>query len=477
MAKKSATAAAPAQAAPVQTEQQAAPVQHVLPVNTPSPANLERVYEGLGVEPSIITIMAFPPDPVTGLYPSYPATDEKGRRIFNAYELLETNGSNRKYTEALAERYEQDMLSPNWDTELPIVIYVDWFGQMHNTQHCLNAVIMAEAERTKSPESAQYYADTFGITGPVAISAVMITGINPDSADYLDTGKGRNHQDVTFRKHLFDDVIVQKTTKNGMQSVPVKAAQTQTISGWVATAAKIVWLRIYHGKKLRNSTRFPHSALNEILRKFPALTDSAKFVFTLNEQTKGGISKLVNPAYVVAAHFLATYSDADSSGEFKPHADYMVDILAKGTGVTKESQGQQFYMLREWFMSLKDGSKNNEQLERMYDAMVYAWNNYLAQVPIGDINEFKKLKAAVFPTMGGLDTYIPPAAPVTPVVETPPAPAPITPEQPPQQMALPTMAAPVMPIGPVRQTVAQPAAAAPAAAPAGRNPRAAKATK
>lgn len=336
----------------------------------------------------------------------------------DANDLLQQNVNNRPKKTKLVDKYADLMLDtqkaeaaaiaegedpadlvPPWRYNLPILVVIDAEGHIQNGQHCLSALVQCELMRAAEP--------TLADIAPLQIAAIIASGVQPVDADLLDTGAARSHADVLFRKQLFstDEFVNASFTDGDIK----KMAKT------LGTAAKIVWLRLHLGKKVRSSDRFDHATMTKVVEFNSGLIQSVAYITQLDKLVDeasgkaGGIRSLINPAYAAAAHYLAWHSQQreDGSGMKRAMADGFFKAFATGKPSKSFEDGCPALACRT-FLSRLPAKKDNDVLESMYDALVLAWNATKdpKNNPLAPKSPFKVSKKD-FPDgyveMGGLD--------------------------------------------------------------------------
>ena len=314
-----------------------------------------------------------------------------------AAELLQTNTHNRPKSKAFARRYADRMLSGEWDFRLPFIVYIDTDGKMHNGQHTCTAIILAEADRA---ENKKFYAE-LGIKGPIGADAVIIDGINPESANYIDIGKKRTQGDVAFRQHYFDEMGIPKG--NGTDTRHPSAAEQKKMGQILATAAKFIWFRLWHGIKPRSSKAFGVEDLMSVIEECPGLIESVKKVFLENLASEKTLQSFGNLAYFAATHYLISYSEFDEE-TFEPlkldDADLLVDHIANGGAVEK---GEAVYELRQWLTANIGTPRSNEDLNQLFEAILFAYKCRREGTNIKRSDIKKHCKPDAWCLLGGVD--------------------------------------------------------------------------
>lgn len=338
-------------------------------------------------------------------------------------EILKQNVNNRPKKNRRVEQYTREMLSGMWKVKLPISVILDTNGELQNGQHCLTALEDAEAIRLKNPEA---YADAIG-TEPLEIAAIIIEGVLPEDADLLDVGGVRNHSDILYRKQLFG-VGPGGFQEDGKTPVEWSKSDLERMSKILGTAAKIIYMRLALGKKLRHPAKFHHADMLALVENNQGLVESVSTIYKLDKEKDeasgkaGGIrSILPNLAYAAAAHYLAWHSqlDAEGFGKKRALADKFFTALASGKTTKDMPEDAPVFALRTW-LSRQPAKRTNDILEAMYDAVVLAWNATAnkAKHPLSPKSPFKvnvKEWSDGYVVMGGLD--IKPPVVEEPVVE------------------------------------------------------------
>ena len=330
----------------------------------------------------------------------------------DALEHLERNTSNRPKSRALINRYRDQMLhlAGRWRKRLPFRIDYDWKDEMHNGQHTLHALVAAEEMRQANPK--MYAAN--GVKGPIKLSAVVVSGIDPDDVDFIEVGKSRNHGDITYRQQWFDredfaiDMCKSDPETGEQLYKPLSDANKKQLSNILKTAAKFVWLRLWWAERPRSSRRFSHDSMLEVYDTYPALADSVFKVWHANFQSdeKSQLKRRGNLAYFAAVHFLAGHYELDTDGltageKSWQDADDFIDHLANGC-----ERGTPEATLRDWLGGrINDGKTQNDDLERMFLAMLHVFNGVYIEGNLTKIKaaELNKLPIDESVWLGGID--------------------------------------------------------------------------
>lgn len=264
---------------------------------------------------------------------SYPYVDADGNR---KKFVMENNHENRPFSLGLAKDYSGQMLRGEWaglwnspsTTGNGETCVVDWNGNVVSMAHRGVAVWLAEMERKRlekladGPDSpAQMKLDEYGCNGSIAIPTILVTGVDPLSADTSDTGKNRSLADVIFRRGEFENA-----TESDMRKLA-------TI---LSVAIKHVSLRI-GGYRVKGAPKLHHPKAISFLENHPLLKDVVKFVF---EESKGDTDNKrpldryqFSLGYVAAHIYLAMYSQAKPErywkGEMKMDRVPSKDLQAK----------------------------------------------------------------------------------------------------------------------------------------------------
>ncbi|MBP89287.1 MAG: hypothetical protein CMJ64_21650 [Planctomycetaceae bacterium] len=165
-----------------------------------------------------------------------------------------------------AQRSHERWNSPS-ETHNGETVVIDSDGGIVSFAHRGAGLILAELERQRlrafddGPDSpAAKKLKEYGCNGAITIDALLVEGVDPNSADTADIGKTRTLGDVLFRRHEF----------NGKELSP--GVETR-LSNEVSVAMRLVWLRL---KGLQVS-RGPKGEIPELLsfgKQHPLLYDA-----------------------------------------------------------------------------------------------------------------------------------------------------------------------------------------------------------
>jgi hypothetical protein len=144
--------------------------------------------------------------------------------------------------------------------------------------------------------------EEYGCKKPISIQAILVTGVDPQSADTNDLGKNRSLGDVLFRRHEFDE-----KGEDLPDTVRVK------LSKELAVAVRLVWLRLQGGQVARGANLYHPEAIS-FLESHPLLHDCVRHVYTEDGGAgKDGkkISDYLSLGYAAGLMYLAAFSKTD----------------------------------------------------------------------------------------------------------------------------------------------------------------------
>ena len=237
----------------------------------------------------------------------YTGPDGKGRFV------LTNNKANRPFSLQRADQYKQLLLTGQWAGQRnspsktlngePIIIDAD--GNVVSFAHRGVGLILAELERQRlyalrdgASSPAGRKLKEFGLNGPISMKALLVEGVDPNSADTVDTGKSRTLGDVLFRRHEFGD-----------EQVP--ASLETRLSNSLAIAARLVWLRL-QGLQVSKGPKGEIPDLIAYVERHPLLLDAVRHV---HEVDGGGgkegkrISSYISLGYAAGLMYLAAFSE------------------------------------------------------------------------------------------------------------------------------------------------------------------------
>lgn len=212
---------------------------------------------------------------------------------FAAGVVADHNKRNRPYSKGLAAIYANEFLRGKWKLNGEPLIF-DTDGQCVSGQHRLHGFLMAQ----QALESGQVWPDAQS-----EFDCVIVSGVAPETADSVDTGKGRNHADVLFRSPLIDELISADWNKT--------ASRRKKWVTCLATAARLVWL-LEGGQTVSDAVKFLHS---EMLRFLEVHRNLAKFVTIVLDakENDGGYGGLkISLAYIAALGYAWSIDTTDA---------------------------------------------------------------------------------------------------------------------------------------------------------------------
>lgn len=273
-----------------------------------------------------------------------------------AMAFSERNQKNRYLRESLWKEYSRQMLTPvndsfgvpipgttEWKWRLPVIVYMDNLMSVHNGQHTFKAWTEAriklaewygdESRNTLDESKRVYDYRSLGITlDTLDLRFVLISGIDPNCANYIDRARQRSTGDVAFRNrdHIFgqmDYAVLKKGDAKELSEKTVASTQNQEAKDF-STALKIIaFRRWYNGEFIRGGSaggrKFDVAPFEAAVSEFPGVADSVHHVTMLNKTDpafRAGRKYInVSVPYLMASHYLATMAFADKRPLIHPH--------------------------------------------------------------------------------------------------------------------------------------------------------------
>jgi len=312
------------------------------------------------------------------------ATVIKKLTVEDADKYLEHNEGNRPIRQALVRRYCQEILRKKWDLNGQ-TISIDWDGNIMSGQHRFLALGMAEETRLKN---VSYYKTKYGWGGPCTMGVIVVTGLDPKTADTIDIGQVRSGGDVLFRKKLFpEDAYTER--------------QLASLSNTLANAARLVWLRC-GGQKVSDAPQFPHSEMLDFLNDNERLIKSVEYVYSEDEGSERKIRSFLSLGVASALHYLFSYAKWDEEEnseepELWEKACEFINKFGSGIGLTK---GDPILILRN-YLTRNQASDTPLTRDALLGVCIKAWNAWVDDEKLLAPNI--KLKKDEEPRIGGLD--------------------------------------------------------------------------
>lgn len=289
-------------------------------------------------------------------------------------KLLTGNIANRSLSKPNVKRLNERMCNGFWDWRMPVVVIIDTLGRMHNSQHTGTALIEAEKTRCSSQEWIDHFA-SLGMNGPLCFqNGVVISGIDPETANHIDRVMVRKHSDIVFRKHLLADT-------NRSQ------AALRSLSNVIATTCKFTWLRLVWGQKQRVPRYFGHEELVAFLEQYPGIVKSAEYVFdqdgTSGKDGAVPLHKRCSMPQAATLHFLmsnvAYYPGKEELDEADDQAMLVADEFFKQLAMGGAKGGTDpVSVYCEWIASMGKANNGNKELEARFDGLIVAASAFMA---------------------------------------------------------------------------------------------------
>jgi hypothetical protein len=265
--------------------------------------------------------------------------------------LLEGNKANRPFSLKLANEYKEEMLAGRWagqsnsfaQTTNGQSLCVDWNGQAISLAHRCTALILANLE-----------SDT-----EITTQAIVVSGLDPESADSTDTGKGRSFGDVLFRRGEFSGDDIKDTKRKSMTRE-------------LAVATRLVWLRST-GRGVKGGPKMSHPEAKAFLQEHPYICDAVQFTFSENEGNRFG-KQGVSVGYASGLLYLFAHSGLEQSDEAWNKAEEFWTIVGSGENL---KSGNPILSLRELLHDNKKGREGRGSYlsrDALCSLICKAWN-------------------------------------------------------------------------------------------------------
>jgi hypothetical protein len=408
--------------------------------------------------------------------------------LVNAF--YERNKKNRYRQDALWQEYKRMMLTPlkdrqgnwlvgtrEWKWSLPVVVFMDSAMSVHNGQHSLFAWNKARQELFESinakhaGEASKISVPTLDVLGIddvrqidsiLPLQLVIISGIEPDAANYIDRAKQRTTGDVAYRNRdmifrgsdhqQFTYDSLAKKGKTAVAEEDKNRLQNQEAS-YFSTALKIVaWRMWFRGEFARGGSKggakFDVGPFESAYFQFPGVADSVHRVF-LRLKGEAQFAKdvkwlSVSVPYLMASHYLASMAYSVQQPMKDDMGNVVIDNITKQP-MTEWRQTPEGLLVADQFIDkLVSGDKTGDvsgrwlQIERLrvmlhtdpktdadkphfdrsnfglaciFNALGHAFRNYIwgDQCPIPFDTLALRKPYAIYGTGQGFDPMIPDA--------------------------------------------------------------------
>lgn len=328
--------------------------------------------------------------------------DDFGEEDAKRISADENNTGNRPKKGNAVERYAEVMLRREWEFNGEGMIEDTHEKTLSGRNRSL-ALIKAEKLRKKNPA---YYAEQYGLRGPVKIPMLIVKGIKPKTYRTIDGGEKRTGADMFYVAKLFNRFKL----ADGKQEFT--DGQKKSLARILATASRTVWLRL-GGKDVKDAPKFPPSAQDEFVKRHPLLVDCVAYVFRcdLGADNERLIQSLVSPAYLAAVMYLAATSKGTDREDYDagvvdaikdklmPEAEAFVDSFSTGTGL---EQGSPILVLRRFFTSQKQEGTTRDR-DVVLNSLVKAMLLFLEEKTDLKQSDVKWKSDEAVPRLGGLD--------------------------------------------------------------------------
>lgn len=304
------------------------------------------------------------------------------------------NDTNRPFGRGLADEYALEFLRNTWEGLNGETFIFDSKGMLHNGQHRLIGLVLAEQLRQKNKEKWKEY----GVNGPIKIDAIFVTGISHkrEVVDSIDGGRKRSVGDVFFR-HEFDKGFTAK--------------QRKTLNNMLAGAVRLSWLR-QGGKVVSDAPKLPRSEAIRHLEANPGIRAAVEYVWREDEGVEGSgggqIGSLISLPYAAALLYLMSGAKSTETKQDFTLLDKAQEFWTKFASGAGLEANDPILVLRKLLQSSEASSAAGR--DGITIMVVKAWNAWIDgnKVTAADIKVKMKTVDGVKridedPRIGGLD--------------------------------------------------------------------------
>ncbi len=259
--------------------------------------------------------------------------------------------------------------TPDGETLNPEPIIISKVAQVHNGQHQLIAVALAQNELI-GPN--KYHWEEHWPDGIIKIDKLVVFGISDSDAviNTMDTCKPRSLSDVIYRSPYFKD----KSNKDRVSA-----------SKMSETAVKLQWERL--GLKLDAwAPRRTHAESVDFIQRHERLLECVLFI--LDNNREGALRKFIQPGYAAGLMYLMAAANTDpdeyhtQESPSEEHIDFTLHDKAMAFWKSFMS-GPEMQLAREEIGWLEDeDTMKGATLSEREAIIIKAWNCFKEDIPL-----------------------------------------------------------------------------------------------
>jgi len=284
---------------------------------------------------------------------------------------LDNNAANRPFRTSLAKRYMSEILRGKWRGLNSETISVDWSGFIVSGAHRLVGFVFANQELKKLGKAK------------IGLDCILVTGVDPASADSVDLGQKRSGGDVLFRRRQIEGEYTER--------------QQAKLTKQLAHATRLVWLRC-GGKTVSDAPHFPNSEMLDFLEEHPTIVDAVTFAFGEDAGKERRISMYLPASTVAGLLYLMSNESEDESADVIEQAQDFVVQFAAGEDLKKSDP---IYELRQLYTRQLERGGSRDRDKEIVGPWIKAWQAWCQEEKVS--GKDLKVKKTEEPRLGGLD--------------------------------------------------------------------------
>ena len=307
---------------------------------------------------------------------------------------LLNNLDNRPFYAAVADAWKLEILRGKWQLNGETMV-IDRLGMIHDGQHRLVGLVLAEVERLANPDKwAKFWEE------PCSIETLVVFGISEDDevVNTLGTGKPRSLSDVIYRSEYFKDLPAKNRAK---------------VARMTSFAVKMVWFRTA-ADLASFAPKRPHSESLDFIANHPTLLGCVKHIVAEDGDKEKAISEYISIGYAAGLMYLMASAATEHENYDEVGTEEGIDFTLKDKAeefwvLFAHSEDKQFKLLKETLIKLDATGGLGRDL--LCGTICKAWNNWVDGKSITpkaielqmDEDEFGRPIVVEHPRVGGID--------------------------------------------------------------------------
>jgi len=307
---------------------------------------------------------------------------------------LLNNLDNRPFYSAVADAWKLEILRDKWQLNGETMV-IDRLGMIHDGQHRLVGLILAEIERVANPDTWSKFWDE-----PCFIETLVVFGISEDDevVNTLGTGKPRTLSDVIYRSEYFKDLPAKNRAK---------------VARMTSFAVKMVWFRTA-ADLASFAPKRPHSESLDFIASHPTVLACVKHIVAEDAEKERRISEYISVGYAAGLMYLMASAATEHINYDDVGTEEGIDFSLKDKAeefwvLFANSNDKQFKLLKETLIKIDASGSLGRDL--LCGTICKAWNNWVEGKTITpksieiqmDEDEFGRPLVLENPRVGGID--------------------------------------------------------------------------